>query len=76
MKPDGAPAVASLAPIIVALMLLGSVSLLGFIVAYWPAEPAVATARIRGEPPRIDCHEVTRDLYVAPSCRRRSSKWM
>jgi hypothetical protein len=39
---------ASLAPIVVALLSVVSVSLLGFVVAWWPEEPAAAA------PQRVD----------------------
>jgi hypothetical protein len=67
---------ASLAPIIGALVLLVSTSLLGFIVAFWPAEPATAAPRTRDEAPRLDRHEVVRDPFTPPPCRRPCSKWM
>lgn len=39
-KASGPGAKASLAPILVALLSAVSVSLLGFVVAFWPEEPA------------------------------------
>jgi hypothetical protein len=66
---------ASLAPILVALMLLVSISLLGFIVAFWPAETDAAAPRTRDETPP-EGHEVARDSFAPPPCRRPCSKWM
>jgi len=67
---------ANLAPIVVVLVLLVSISLLGFIVAFWPAEPAAAAPRTRGDAAPPDRHEFARDSF-APSTRSRPrSRWM
>lgn len=58
----------SLAPIVVALVMLASISLLGFIVALWPAEP-VAAAPAEG-------HELVGDSFAMPPCRGSCPKWI
>lgn len=66
---------ASLAPIFVALGMLVAIGLLGLIVAFWPAEPASAAPRVRGDAGSIDRHEVSRDAFDPPSVPPRS-RWM
>ena len=67
---------ARLAPIIVALLVLVSISLLGFIVASWPAEPPAAAPQVRGEAPPPDRHEVARDSLAPPTRSPPRAKWM
>jgi hypothetical protein len=67
---------ASLAPILVALMTLVSMSLLGFIVALWPAEPrAEARPREESRAPAAQTFEGGSHYAPAPD-RGLQSKWM
>jgi hypothetical protein len=67
---------ASLAPIVVALMLLASVSLLGYVVAFWPGEPTGAPAQPRDEPAPSALRSFEGSSFAPAPERRPRSQWM
>lgn len=72
------PRPASLAPIYVALVLLFAVSLVGFLVAYWPADPVPATSRSSGGEATTAGSAFAGALRLEPGVRERRSRgvWM
>jgi hypothetical protein len=67
---------ASLAPIIVALLSLASVSLLGFAVAFWPEEPAATTPNPRSEPETRGTRPFEGSSFTRVPVPQRRSKWI
>ena len=67
---------ASLAPIIVALLSLASVSLLGFAVAFWPEEPARTMPNPRSEPETHGTRSFEGSSFAPAPAPERRSKWI
>jgi hypothetical protein len=68
---------ASLAPIVVALLSIVSVSLLGFVVALWPEEPRSAPARpqaVNAAPRPLPQSYEGGSLFI-PEPRKHPGKW-
>jgi hypothetical protein len=65
---------ASLAPIIVALLSLVSLSLLAFVIAFWPQEPA-QTPRTRDNAERAAPSSFEDGSFVPAPAKRRQTRW-
>ena len=66
---------ATLAPIIVALLSLVSISLFGFAIAFWPEEPARTAPNPRGEP-EAHTRSYEGSSFAPAPVREPRSKWI